>query len=162
MTQSGAQSADQAADQLVARSKDPSPDRLPDRLMAKALGDAMRDQQLRQERMRHVQEFLSSPSFVDLRDAPLFVSDDAAALSARRADLTYRIGVLQSVLALLTEERDLIDRAQPAEAGTGPESGPDVASDSGPDSGPALGPDSGLQTQAEARVAAVAQSEADA
>ena len=156
MTQSGAQSADQAADQLVARSKDP----LPDRLMAKALGDAMRDQQLRQERMRHVQEFLSSPSFVDLRDAPLFVSDDAAALSARRADLTYRIGVLQSVLALLTEERDLIDRAIPA--GTGPESGPDAASDSAPDSGAALGPESGLQSQAEARVAAVAQSEADA
>ena len=158
MVQSGAEGterpADQPADQPVAQS--------PDRMMAKAMGDAMRDQKQRQERMRHVQEFLSSPSFVDLRDAPLIVSDDAAALAARRADLTYRIGVLQSVLTLLTEERDLIDRAHPVEAGTGPESDPDAASDSGPDSGPALGPDSGLQTQAEARVAAVAQSEADA
>ena len=55
----------------------------PASVMAKVMGDAMRDQKLRQDRMRHAQEFLSSPAFLDLRDQPMVVSDDAAALAAQ-------------------------------------------------------------------------------
>lgn len=98
-------------------------------IMTASLGTAIRDQKQRQERLRHVQEFLATPTFLDLGKAPIIVSDDAAALAEYRRDLSYRISVLQSVLALLTEERDLLDRAQPADAGpnAGPNATPDPA-----------------------------------
>ena len=104
---------------MTERAKDaPAPDPV-DVVMSRALGDAMRDQQLRQERLRHVQEFRSSPTFLDLGKAQMVVSDDAAALAEHRRDLSYRITVLQSVLALLTEERELLDSA--VSAATTPE-----------------------------------------
>lgn len=85
-------------------------------ILSQVLGEAMRDQRLRQERLAHVQEFLSSPAFVDMRDQPIIVADDAAALAERQRDLDYRIGVLTSILALLREERSLLDKVAGAEA----------------------------------------------
>ncbi len=95
-------------------------------VLSQAIGDAMRDQRLRQTRLRHVQEFLSSPAFLDLRDSAIIVSDDARALADHRHALTYQIEVLQSVLALLTEERALLDRVTGQD---GPESGSDPESE---------------------------------
>lgn len=82
---------------------------------AKVVSDAMRDQKLRQERLRHVQEFLTSPMFIDMREQPVIVSDSPAALAERKRDLDYRIEVLESVLALLIEERDMLDRVVSAQ-----------------------------------------------
>lgn len=81
-----------------------------DAASAKIVSDAMRDQKLRQQRLRHVQEFLTSPMFIDMREQPVIVSDSPAALAERKRDLDYRIEVLESVLALLIEERDMLDR----------------------------------------------------
>lgn len=81
----------------------------------KIVSDAMRDQKLRQERLRHVQEFLTSPVFVDMRQQPITVSDSPAALAERKADLDYRIEVLEAVLALLMEERDMLDKVVSAQ-----------------------------------------------
>lgn len=110
---------------MAERAKDAAVHDTVDAVMSRALGDALRDQQLRQERLRHVQEFLSSPVFLDLGQAPLVVLDDAPALAEHRRDLSYRIAVLQSVLAILTEERDLLDSAVPVtsvrETGTDPQ-----------------------------------------
>lgn len=80
------------------------------------------DQKLRRERLRHVQEFLSSPAFLDLRDAPVTVSDPPGDLQARRRDLAYRITVLEAVLALLIEEQDMLERVLSDAA---PEAGPE-------------------------------------
>ncbi|MDP3340270.1 hypothetical protein [Frigidibacter sp.] len=77
---------------------------------AKIVSDAMRDQKLRQERLRHVQEFLTSPVFIDMRQQSITVSDSPAELAERKRDLDYRIEVLEAVLALLIEERDMLDR----------------------------------------------------
>jgi len=82
-----------------------------DDVMSALIGDAMRDQRLRQERLWRAQQFLTSPLFVDLRDRPLEVSDPPEAIAERARDLDYRIAVLESVLALLREERGLLDRA---------------------------------------------------
>ncbi|MCE0505814.1 hypothetical protein LR948_10635 [Roseivivax sp. GX 12232] len=80
----------------------------------KGLKDLLRDQQERQTRLRHVQEFISTPAFLDLSELAIEVSDDAEALDGRRRDLDYRIEVLRSVLALLEEERALMDRVESA------------------------------------------------
>lgn len=79
-------------------------------VLAQTLGEAMRDQRLRQERLAHVQEFLSSPTFLDLRDRPIEVADPPHEIEERKRDLDYRIGVLNSILTLLSEERALLDR----------------------------------------------------
>jgi hypothetical protein len=79
-----------------------------------ALGDAMREQKERQERLRHVQSFLTSPLFLDMRDDPVTVSDPPEAIEERKRDLDYRIAVLTSLTALLREERQLLDRTQAA------------------------------------------------
>jgi len=81
-----------------------------DAASARIVSDAMRDQKLRQERLRHVQEFLTSPMFIDMREQQVTVSDSPAELAERKRDLDYRIEVLESVLALLIEERDMLDR----------------------------------------------------
>ncbi len=82
---------------------------------AKIVADAMRDQKLRQDRLRHVQEFLTSPMFIDMRQQQVTVSDSPAELAERKRDLDYRIEVLESVLALLIEERDMLDRVVSAQ-----------------------------------------------
>ncbi|GGH57388.1 hypothetical protein GVY41_13495 [Frigidibacter albus] len=86
-----------------------------DAASAKIVADAMRDQTLRQDRLRHVQEFLTSPMFIDMREQQVTVSDSPAELAERRRDLDYRIEVLESVLALLIEERDMLDRVVSAQ-----------------------------------------------
>jgi len=60
--------------------------------------------------LRHVQQFLSSPMFFDLRDAPIEVSDPPEVIEERKRDLDYRIKVLESLVSLLIEERDALDR----------------------------------------------------
>lgn len=79
-----------------------------------ALGDAMREQKARQERLRHVQAFLTSPLFLDLRDEPVTVSDPPEAIEERKRDVDYRITVLSSLVELLREERRLLDRTRSA------------------------------------------------
>lgn len=74
------------------------------------LPDLMKDQQERQTRLRHVQEFLSSPTFLDLSDLPVEVADDDEALAERQRDLTYRIALLRSLLELLEGEVKALDR----------------------------------------------------
>lgn len=89
--------------------------------LAALVDGALLDQQHRMERLRRAQGFVSGPLFPELRDAPLAVSDDPAALAERARELDYRIALLESVLALLREERALVDRAVPAGAAEGPE-----------------------------------------
>lgn len=81
-----------------------------DSIVTQSLDAALRDQMQRQERLRDAQVFLTSPLFVDLGAAPVMVSDDPAALDEHHRDLVYRIGVLESVLALMVEERTLLER----------------------------------------------------
>ena len=96
--------------------------------VARAVTDAIRDQKKRQERMRHVQEFLTSPVFIDMKDRPIPSGSDAEEIQDRRRDLKYRISVMESVLAVLMEELELIDRflakdqpAQPPQDAAAPE-----------------------------------------
>ena len=70
------------------------------------------EQRDRQGRLRHVQQFLTSPQFLDLNDRPVTVSEDRAAIEARKADLDYRIRVLESLCSVLIEERDFLDRVR--------------------------------------------------
>jgi hypothetical protein len=103
-------------------------------IVDQTLERVLRDQAQRQERLRHAQVFLASPLFVDLSAAPLTVGDDPEALREHHRDLSYRIGVLESVLALMTEERAILERviAAAGDAGEDPgEAGP--AADQDPD-----------------------------
>ncbi|QFS84160.1 hypothetical protein FIU97_15510 [Roseivivax sp. THAF40] len=76
------------------------------------LQDLLRDQQERQTRMRHVQEFLTTPAFLDLADMSLEVSDDPETLQERRRDLDYRIKVMRAILKLMEDERSALDRVE--------------------------------------------------
>jgi len=74
--------------------------------------DMLSEQRERQGRLRHVQQFLSSPLFADLRDQPVTVSESRAAIEARKTDLDYRIRVLESLVSVLIEERDFLDKVR--------------------------------------------------
>lgn len=78
--------------------------------------EILAEQTERQGRLRHVQQFLSSPQFVELRDQPFEVSDPPEVIEERKRDLDYRIRVLESLLSLMTEERDSLDKAVSAVA----------------------------------------------
>ena len=78
--------------------------------VSQAVSEAMRDQKKRQERLRHVQEFLTSPVFIDMKDQPLVTSSSPQELLDRRKDLKYRINVMESLLGMLIEELDVLDR----------------------------------------------------
>jgi hypothetical protein len=69
------------------------------------------EQRERQSRLRHVQQFLKSPMFLDLREEPIEVSDPPEAIEERKRELDYRIRVLESLVALMSEERAALDRA---------------------------------------------------
>ena len=73
--------------------------------------EILAEQSERQGRLRHVQQFLSSPEFVDLRDREFEVSDPPEAIEERKRDLDYRIRVLESLLSVMVEERASLDRA---------------------------------------------------
>ena len=73
--------------------------------------DMLAEQRSRQGRLRHVQQFLSSPMFLDLSDRPVTVCEDREAIDDRKRDLDYRIRVLESLCAILIDERDFLDRA---------------------------------------------------
>lgn len=77
--------------------------------MSRSLAEAMRDQMQRQERLRHVQTFLNSPLFFDLGAAPASVSDTPAMLQEHHRELVYRIGIMESLLALMVEERKILE-----------------------------------------------------
>lgn len=74
--------------------------------------DMLSEQRERQGRLRHVQQFLTSPLFLDLSDKPVIVSEDRDAIDERKSDLDYRIRVLESLCSILIEERDFLDRVQ--------------------------------------------------
>lgn len=80
-----------------------------------AIKELMQEQQERQGRIRHVQQFLKSPAFVDLRDRPVVVSDSPEDIEARKRDLDYRIRVVESLMTLLLEEREFLDRTRSAD-----------------------------------------------
>lgn len=86
--------------------------------VSQAVSEAMRDQKKRQERLRHVQEFLTSPNFIDMKDQPLLTRSGLPELQDRRKDLKYRINVMESVLGLLIEEMDVLDRVIKDQANT--------------------------------------------
>lgn len=73
--------------------------------------EILAEQTERQGRLRHVQQFLSSPQFIELRDQPFEVSDPPEAIEERKRDLDYRIKVLESLLSVMTEERTSLDKA---------------------------------------------------
>ncbi|SMY09256.1 hypothetical protein [Flavimaricola marinus] len=72
--------------------------------------EMLAEQSERQGRLRHVQQFLNSPMFFDLRDQPMVVSDPPEVIEERKNDLDYRIRVLESLISLLIEERDSLDK----------------------------------------------------
>ena len=73
----------------------------------------------REDLIRHLQQFIKSPLFIDLRDSPVQVSDSPETIEDRKRDLDYRLKVLNSLLTLLKEEREALDKAvgTPAEGG---------------------------------------------
>lgn len=83
--------------------------------------DMLSEQRERQGRLRHVQQFLTSPVFVDMRDRPVTVSEDREAIEERKRDLDYRIRVLESLVSILIEERDFLDRVQAEGETTSPD-----------------------------------------
>lgn len=90
--------------------------------------EILAEQTERQGRLRHVQQFLSSPQFVDLRDQTFEVSDPPEAIEERKRDLDYRIRVLESLLVVIREERASLDKAVSAAAQS-----PDGSQDQTPD-----------------------------
>lgn len=93
--------------------------------------EMLEEQRERQTRLRHIEQFLSSPLFIDMRDQPVAVSDPPEVIEERKRDLDYHIRVLQSLMSILIEEREALDRTLSAAAHPAPE--PDPAPYTEPD-----------------------------
>jgi hypothetical protein len=70
----------------------------------------IQEQRKKQENLRYVHQFLTSPQFIDMRDAKMVVSDPPEVIAQRKLDLDYRITVLTSLVGMLQEERAALDR----------------------------------------------------
>lgn len=68
------------------------------------------EQRAREDLLRHVQTFLKSPLFIDLREAPISVSESPEVIEERKAEIDHRIRVIEALLRLLLEEREALDR----------------------------------------------------
>ncbi|MHA6326659.1 hypothetical protein [Roseivivax sp. CAU 1753] len=80
------------------------------------IAQLLREQEERATRLRHVQEFLTTPAFLDLAEMAVEVSDDDDTLQDRKRDLDYKIEMMRSILALMEEERALLDRVRTSNA----------------------------------------------
>jgi hypothetical protein len=78
--------------------------------------DLYLEQRAQQARLRHVQQFMTSPIFYDLRLPALDTSASAQAIADRRRDVEYRLSVLTSLLGMMQEERKFLDRTLPLAA----------------------------------------------
>ena len=94
----------------TAKQGSPAPESGEDGL--EAFKEMLGEQRERQGKLRHVQQFLTSPLFFDLRDKPIDVSDPPEVIEEHKRDLDYRIRVLESLTSMLTEERALLERTQ--------------------------------------------------
>ncbi len=88
----------------------------PDPKISEELSDLLKEQKQRQTRLRHLQEFLTSPTFLDLSDLPVEVLDEDDALKERLEDIEYRILVVQSILTTLEGEAKLLTKARESKA----------------------------------------------
>ena len=120
MTDRDARAAGHGADKATATAGKVADD------LQKTMGRAMREQAQRQERLRHVQEFLSAPTFLDLGSLGQAYTDPPEALEDRWRDLDYRVTVLRSILGMMEEEREMLARLLKGD-------GSDSADPSGPD-----------------------------
>ena len=68
------------------------------------------EQRAQQARLRHAQQFLTSPVFYDLRLPLMQVTDAPEAVAARLRDVEYRLSVLGSLLSMMAEERGFLER----------------------------------------------------
>ena len=98
--------------------------------------DMLAEQRERQSRLRHVQQFLTSPLFADLSDRPITVSDSREDIDERKRDLDYRIRVLESLVAVMIEERDFLDKIRSDEEATA-----EAQAEAGAEADAALPPD---------------------
>jgi hypothetical protein len=65
------------------------------------------------EQFRHIQDFLQNPAPFDLRSKELGTSSTPEEIESRKGEVRYQIQVMQSVLAVLTDELAELDQARP-------------------------------------------------
>lgn len=87
------------------------------------------EQRAQQARLRHVQQFMTSPIFYDLRLPALDLTAPPEAVATRKREVEYRLSVLGSLLSMMQEERKFLDRTLPLATETAAEACPDVATD---------------------------------
>jgi hypothetical protein len=71
--------------------------------------------------LRDFQDFLQNPSLLDLHGKELDTSSTADEIEARKGEIRYRIQIMRSMLAVLTDELSELEQARPqASAGETP------------------------------------------
>jgi hypothetical protein len=81
-------------------------------------GRARKNKKIRQladkgSRFQHIQDFLHNPNQFELRGKELGTSSTVEEVEARTGEVRYQIEVLRSLLSVLTEELDALERARP-------------------------------------------------
>jgi hypothetical protein len=81
-----------------------------------ALGANPLTQKLQEKvaQFKHVQEFLQNPApFAELRRKELGSSSTPEEIESRKGEVRYQIQIMESVLAVLTEELNELEQARP-------------------------------------------------
>ncbi len=101
------------------RSRTPLPSLIPGELEEIHLGGGKKRRNRRAAtfeekigRFQHIQEFSHNPNLFDLRGGVLDTSSRPQEIEARIGEVRYQIDVIQSLLTVLTEELDTLERAQ--------------------------------------------------
>jgi hypothetical protein len=76
-------------------------------------GKPRRTEENKAARFQHIQDFLHNPSMFNLRSKELGTSSTPEEIEARTGEVRYQIEVIRSLLALLTEELNSLEQAQP-------------------------------------------------
>jgi hypothetical protein len=66
------------------------------------------------DQFQHIQEFLHNPAPFNLRKAELDTSSTAEEIESRKAEVRYQIQVMQSVVAVLTDELKELEQVRPS------------------------------------------------
>lgn len=71
----------------------------------------------RRKQLQYVQEFFRNPSIIDLRDAPITTSSSPQEVEQRKAELRYRIELVEAFLAVFREELELLSKIKGGQQG---------------------------------------------
>lgn len=70
----------------------------------------IRQQMETRDQIRYVREFMTDPQFIDLAESGVTTSSSQTEIEQRRADLEYKVKVLEAIISIHRHELNALDK----------------------------------------------------